>query len=262
MAPLSRFEDALWYVNSLAYVIVAIRLLGTNLYRSYPAFLVYVVFRAIRSTGLRWFHPSENAYAWAWMVTEPIVWILFGYIVFEQSSIALRSYRGLATVGRKGLLAALALSLLAALATLYVDVSHSKGDFPVLLAFNLARRAVWATLSLYLLLLACFLLWFPIPISRNLLLHTVLLTFYSAGETALLFVRNLLGPGVIPQVSTALLAITTAIVAGWLGLTRAGEIRPALARPRWHPETEHRLLEQLAALNSTLTDSAGRNPRQ
>ncbi len=261
MASLSQVEDILWYINILAYVSVAIRLLGTNLYRPFVAFFVYVVFRAARSIGLRWFDPSHNAYAWVWMVTEPIVWVLFGYVTFELSSLALQSYRGLATVGRKGLLVAIALSLLAALATLYVDISHSKGDFPILLAFNLARRAVWATLSLYLLLLAGFLLWFPIPISRNLLLHTMLLTFYSTAETALLFVRNVLGPGVIPQVSTVLLALSTIIVTGWLGLTSVGEHRPALARPRWRPETERRLLEQLSTLNSTLTTSAGWNRR-
>ncbi|MEK7752111.1 MAG: hypothetical protein AAB654_09365 [Acidobacteriota bacterium] len=181
---------------------------------------------------------------------------MFGYATFELSSIALRDFRGLASFGRKTLSVGLAICLVASVATLVVDASQSPGDFRLLLAANLARRAIYSTLTLYVLLLAGFLLWFPVPVTRNLLLHTVLLFFFSLTGTALLFVRNLLGPSVIPQVSVALLAGNTICLAGWLGLTRAGEHRPAGMRPHWRPETERHLLDQLSALNASLTRSA------
>lgn len=262
MASLSRLEDALWLINTIANLAIVVRLMSLGLNRLYRAFFAYVVFRVVRAGGLRCFDPSREAYGWLWLTTEPLVWLLFGYTVFELTSIALREYRGLASVGRKGLVAALGLSLALSVATLYVDLSQSPGDFPVLLVCNLARRAIWSTLSLYLLLLAGFLLWFPVPINRNLLLHTVLLTLYSLADTALLFVRNLLGPSVIPQVSTALLAASAVCSCAWLSLTRAGEHRPGSARLHWRPEAERHMLEQLSALNATLARSADRESRQ
>ncbi len=90
----------------------------------------------------------------------------------------------------------------------------------------------------------------------------MLLAFYSLSGTALLFVRNLWGPSVIPQVSTALVAASTLCSCAWLGLTRAGERRPGSARIHWRAETERHMLEQLSALNATLARSGGRDPRQ
>jgi hypothetical protein len=153
-------------------------------------------------------------------------------------------------------LIALLVCLAASLLTLLVDVSHSRGDFPILLAINLARRAIWSTLTLYLLLLAGLLLWFPVPVSRNLLLHTVLLSVYSCANMALLFVRNLFGPTVIPQVSTGIMIVALFCQLGWLFLTQAGESKPATLRPHWRPETERHLLEQLSSLNASLARSA------
>lgn len=235
-------------------------MVGTGVHRVYRGFFVYLLFRVLRSGGLSFLDPSRGRYFEVWVCTEPLVWILFGYAVFELSSIALGDYRGLASLSRKTLVAGVATCLVASVATLVVDASQSRGDFPLLLAANLARRAIYSTLTLYLLLLAGFLLWFPVPVTRNLLLHTVLLFFYSLTGTALLFVRNLLGPSVIPQVSTALLTANMFCLAGWLCLNRAGERRPAGMRPHWRPETERHLLDQLSALNTILARSAANRP--
>jgi hypothetical protein len=260
MLSLPLVEDILWFANTVSLAAVACRLAQTGLHRVYRGFFVYLVFRVLRSGVLRVLNSSPDAYGWTWLYTEPLVWILFGYVTFELSAIALRDYRGLASLSRKTLLAGLTVCLVASLATLVVDKSQSRGDFPLLLAANLARRAVWSTLALYLLLLAGFLLWFPVPVTRNLLLHAVLLSLFSLSDTAMLFVRNVLGPSVIPQVSTAVLAANGLCVAGWLGLTRSGERRPAGVRPHWRPETERHLLDQLSALNASLARSAANRP--
>jgi hypothetical protein len=257
MPAIPLIENILWFVNTVGYVAVACRLVGTGLHRVFPGFFVYILFRALRSGGLRFLSPNQTAYGWAWILTEPPVWILFGYAAYELSSMALRDYRGLASLGRKTLVLGVAICLVASVATLVVDLSRSHGDFPVLLAFNLARRAIWSTLALYLLLMAGFLLWFPVPVTRNVLLHTVLLALHSLAGTAILFMRNLLGPAAIQPVSLALLAVSVVCVAGWMALTRAGEHKPAVARLHWRPETERQMLDQLSALNSSLARSAG-----
>jgi hypothetical protein len=256
MPALPVVEDVLWYANTLGYSAVAARLAGTGLHRVYPGFFGYVVFRALRSGGLRLLDPSKTAYGWAWLLSEPLVWILFGYVTLEFTSRALKDYRGLASLSRNTLAAGLVVAVAVSLSSLHVDASWSQGDFPILLGFNLARRAICSLLSIYLLLLVGFLLWFPVPIARNLLLHAVLLSFYSLAGTATLFIRNLLGPGVIPQVSVALMIINQLCMAGWLLLTRAGERRVATVRGRWGPEAERHMLGQLSALNQSLSRPA------
>ncbi|MDP2998495.1 MAG: hypothetical protein Q8N47_13495, partial [Bryobacterales bacterium] len=159
-------EYILWLFNTLGLAAVACRLARTGLHRVYRGFFVYLLFRALRSCVLHFFNPSQIAYGWAWLLSEPLVWMLFGYVAFELSSIALRDFRGLASLSRKTLLAGLTICLVASVATLVVDTTQSRGDFPVLLAYNLARRAIYSTLTLYLLLLAGFLLWFPVPVTR------------------------------------------------------------------------------------------------
>ena len=256
MLSLPVVEDILWCFNTLSLAAVACRMAGTGLHRIYRGFFVYLLFCVLRSCLLRLPNLSQTAYGWTWLFTGPPMLILFGYATFELSSIAFRDFCGLASFGRKTLWAGLAICLVASVATLVVDMSQSRGDFPLLLAANLARRAVYSTLTLYLLLLVGFLLWFPVPVTRNLLLHTVLLFLFALTGTALLFVRNLLGPSVIPLVSFALLAGNTICLAGWLGFTRAGEYRPAGMRPHWRPETERHMLDQLSALNASLARSA------
>jgi hypothetical protein len=255
MPALPALENVLWFANTLGYSAVAARVAGTGLHRLYPGFFVYVVFRALRSGGLRLLNPSQTAYGWAWLLSEPPVWILFGYATLELTSRALRDYPGLASVSRTTLTAGVVVGVVASLISLRIDASWSPGDFPVLLGFNLARRGIYCALSIYLLLLAGFLLWFPIPIARNLLLHAALLSLYSLAGTATLFFRNLLGPSVIPQVSVALMIISQLCLAGWLFFTRAGEQRAATARGHWDPETERRMLGRLSALNQSLSRS-------
>jgi hypothetical protein len=257
MSGLSPAEDLLWYANTLGYSAVAGRLAGIGLHRAYPGFFVYVVFRALRSGGLRFLNPSQTAYGWAWLLSEPVVWILFGYATLELTSRALKDYRGLATLSGAVLAGGLVVAVLVSLVILRVEVSGSRGDFPVLLGVNLARRAICSTLSIYLLLLVGFLLWFPIPVARNLLLHAALLSLYSVAGTTTLFIRNLLGPSVIERVSIALLSINVLCLAGWLLLTRAGERCSGGPRGPWRPETERYLLDQLSALNQSLSRSAG-----
>ena len=87
----------------------------------------------------------------------------------------------------------------------------------------------------------------------------MLLSLHSLAGAATLFVRNVLGPGVIPMVSVALLVIDVLCLAGWLLLSRAGEQRAAIARGRWGPETERHMLERLSTLNQNLSRSAGRD---
>ncbi|MCX6637419.1 MAG: hypothetical protein NT090_20385, partial [Acidobacteria bacterium] len=118
MPTLPLVEGILWFSSTFGEVAVACRLARTGLHRVYRGFFVYLLFRVLRSGGLSLLDPSRGRYFEVWVCTEPLVWILFGYAVFELSSIALGDYRGLASLSRKTLMAGLAVCLVASVATL------------------------------------------------------------------------------------------------------------------------------------------------
>ncbi|MBI4877285.1 MAG: hypothetical protein HY822_21875 [Acidobacteria bacterium] len=259
MPGLTTAENALWWGNTIVSGLLVWRLWSAGLHRTYPFLAAFWAFSILRTAALRLVDPVRMAYGWIWLLSEPLVWLLTGCVVFELSTLALRDYRGLDWLSRRILLWGLLLCVAVSAGSVLVDFTHSPGDFPVLLAVNLARRAVLAAVALFLPILAGFLLWFPVPVARNLLSHAVLMSVYSMGLALSVFVRNLFGPSVVPRFNTAHLAMSLLCLLGWLSLSPAGERRPAVMRLRWRRETERRLLDQLAALNASLSRSAG-NP--
>ncbi len=100
MSPLSSLECLLWVVGALAYVPAIARVLGSRLLGGYALFLVYLVFRTVRALVLFPLSPNSQTYSTIWIVSEPVVLILYALVVYEIYSLVLRGYPGLATAGR------------------------------------------------------------------------------------------------------------------------------------------------------------------
>src|SRR5437868_5041108 len=98
-------------VGSLA----AFRLYCQSLHRRYRFLFIFLCFQVIRSLGLlaisTWWRPHpRNAYAWTWLRTEPVVWLLYILVVLELYALVLQKYKGLQTVGRWVFLIAMTLA--------------------------------------------------------------------------------------------------------------------------------------------------------
>jgi hypothetical protein len=114
------------------------------------------------------------------------------------------------------------------------------------------ERGVDFSLFIFLIVILLWLTRYPIPLSRNVVVHSVAFSILFLSSTASVLLRTLLGYNSIRYLDTFVLAIGAACIYIWLVfLTRKGE-EVQVSLPIFGPEHEERLLTQLEALNKTL----------
>src|SRR5207245_1204282 len=110
------------------------------------------------------------------------------------------------------------------------------------------ERGLDLSLAIFILLILLFLSRYPVTLSRNVRVHTVVYSVYFLVNTAGLLLRSLFGLMLSLELNLVfMLASTGAMVAWLLLLSPAGEIIPAVAS-RISTEHEQRLLAQLDSL--------------
>jgi hypothetical protein len=119
--------------------------------------------------------------------------------------------------------------------------------------YYVAERAVNFSLVVFLLSILGFLMQYPITLSRNIIVHSMVFSVYFLGNTAIYLLLSMRGKDSLDVVAYALSAITLAAVGAWLVLMNpAGELRKLRLRPHWMPGKEEELVSQLNHLNAAL----------
>ena len=235
--------------------LTSLKLLFSGLYKRYRALFAYLIFRFFYTTALLTaFRSTQSAsYLWFWTLTEPVIWLFYVIVVIELYSLVLEKHRGLATLGRWVLYGGLCLSILISGLALLPELSGGRAQRSQLIPFYLAiERGVDLSLLIFLLLILLWLTQYPVPLSRNVLVHSLAYSILFLSNTAGLLVRVILGFNLSGTVTTFFLGIGAVCILIWLVfLTPAGEeVRVSL--PSFGPEHEKRILNQLEALNKTL----------
>jgi hypothetical protein len=246
---------ALEVLNMALCALTSFKLWRTGLYRRYLAlsgflvlnFLTYLLILFL-FTDLR-----TASYQTFYVVEQPLSWILSILVVRELYTLVLEKFKGLATLGRWFQYAGLTIALLISGLLLLPQMRSGKVQQSVVLGYYFAiERGVDCALLVFLLLLLVWLSRYPVPLSRNLLIHSLVYsTLFLSGSVGL-FARVFFGFDLSRSVSTFLLGVLAACVLTWLlCLSEQGEgVRMSV--PHFGPEEEKRILNQLEALNSTL----------
>src|SRR3989442_7890114 len=79
--------------------LTAYKLYRTGLYRRYPIFFAYFVFRVPNGTWPFLLDIKSPAYQKVWMLTEPLLWAFYILLVFELYRLAFEEYKGHYTPG-------------------------------------------------------------------------------------------------------------------------------------------------------------------
>ncbi|HOL73029.1 MAG TPA: hypothetical protein PLA43_16490 [Bryobacteraceae bacterium] len=263
-------ETYLWWLTILGHLVLYFRLRQGALHRIYRFFAAYLLFRVFRAVLLAAVPPvarlldsrpdlpfATNAYAWVWVVTQVILWFFYILVVLELYSLVLQNYKGIATLGRWALLGGLVVSLIFSSVTLWTDLSNPGEQFPTLLYLLAIDRGILSSLVVFLLLITGFLVWCPVPLSRNVVVHCIAYAAYFLPLAVAVLLRNVMGSQVTQVVNIALSCITTVCLAVWIVfLNREGETRLFRILRRPAPQDEEMLVEHLAAINSTLLRAA------
>lgn len=250
-------ERALWLVVYAAQLVLLARLGQQGLLRRYRFFSLYLGVQVLEASLLLAFRPGTDAYGWAYAAFVPLIGLCATLAVLELHDLVLRDYAGIRSLARWVITGSLAAALVMAALTLSPDLSNPAEPYPLMRAFHVFQRVLYSALFLFTLLTTAFLLWFPLPLNRNIVLHTMVFLASFAGRSATLLLRNVGGPELRLLASTVNLGIAATCLLAWiLFLTRAGEQRMVISGHRWRPAEADRLAEQLRSVNATLLRTA------
>jgi len=235
--------------------LASIRLVYSGLYRRYRAFFAYLIFRFLYTAAILFVfkNSSSAAYGWFWILTEPIIWLFYVVVVVELYSLILERHKGLYTLGRWVLYVGLSLAILISGLTLLPQFGGGRAQRSRLLPYYYAiERGVDFSLLLFLLLILLWLTRYPVPLSRNVVVHSVAYSILFLSNTGGMLARIIFGYNFHDSLDTFFLGIGAVCILIWLFfLTPKGEeVRVSL--PIFGPEHEERILSQLDALNKTL----------
>jgi hypothetical protein len=252
-------EKFLWTVNILGSALVVWRIYSLDLQWTYRFFFLNMALSVARSLALLPFGPRTPTYYRIWACTEPLLWVSYILVAYELYNMVLKQYWGIYSLGRWFFFAAVATSSIIATITVLTTTGNalSNEGRPLLYPYVLFERLAFTCLAIFLFLLLALVAWFPVPLSRNLLIHATIYTGYFLVNNVLMMFLHIRGAEAVTLIGVAKLSTAIVCYACWVfRLSRSGEDRVTSLRLGRSPIEERRLLVQLDALNATLLRTA------
>jgi hypothetical protein len=250
-------------VSILGSALTALKLFHTGLYKRYHVFFAYFVFRipymtaSLVLTNLTGLHGGagikSDLYFYLFFCSEPFFLLAYILMVMELYQLVLERYKGLYTLGRWAMYGAILISGTISILTLLPKIGASMPEPSKWLFYEVgAERGVDLALVIFILLIVWFLSKYPVPLSRNVVTHTVIYSVFFLSDALVLLWRTLLGYHVNDIFNVVSSAISSGCaIAWWLMLSAKGE-EVRVQVPQVRPDSEERILQQLDLINATL----------
>lgn len=240
------------FLQLTAQLGLSLRLWRTGLWRVYVYFFSYVLLALLQTIVLLALTYGTVEYGYAWMVLEGLAICFYTVIVLECFASVLHDLGGIASISRRYIKMTVLVAILVALLVMGLE----KTPQTVFQYFYVLERVVVSSLLIFVLLMIVFLVYYPVPLSRNVIVYSAGYAVYFLTKATGLFIRNV-SYDWQSQISTVLIAVSTGcLMFWWLFLNRGGETKTVVIGHKWRPEDEERLLSQLKAINTSLARSA------
>jgi hypothetical protein len=248
-------------VSLLGSVLMALHLYRTGLYRRYPIFFAFFIFRIPNSVWPFFLEITSPLYQQVWILTEPLEFGFYILMVSELYKLVLEKYKGLYTLGRWALSVSLVISIAISALSLMPRINPSMPQRSRIMYYVLAtERGIQTGLALFILLILCFLSLFPVKLSRNVRTHALIFSVFFLSNTFVVLMKSLFGMRMAWEVNAILLGINAVSVLAWLTLLRVAGEDSGVAPAPLGPEHESRLLVHLDSLNAALLRSGRQKP--
>ncbi|MBV8847560.1 MAG: hypothetical protein JO307_32515 [Bryobacterales bacterium] len=249
---LSPAEQALWYFNIAAAILVLARLYSERLIRLYPALFAYILLDALEQATELVFARRRHVYGEIYFVGQSFKLALAILVVLELYQLALAKQPALARFGRQTLSYVFLIAILAGLANFFINTGASAGRDKYPTEFVRLEDTLDLVTLVVVVLIAGFLLWFPVRCSRNVAFCLGGFVWYSFQRWAGLVFTSYL-PESTHTFSIAMLSASLLCLAVWAtALRRTGEVSIIVTGHRWNPVEAERLTLQLDTINSRL----------
>jgi len=249
-------EYILASVGSVALACLSVRLVVSRLASVYKFFFFYVLVDLIQTSEPFWLRFGSNWYGHIFLITEGIMLCLYVLIVFELYSVLFKELKGIARLAQRFTAFALVASVAIALA-LRTVLPQPRSVIEVFFYFE---SAVILSLAAFILLITAFVVYYPVPLYRNVVIYSMGYAVYFLSKAALLFLNNAGNSAWIRLWSTLALVVSIATVGFWtVFLNRAGEQRTIVVGRRWADSTaQQQILKRLNELNESLARARGK----
>jgi hypothetical protein len=238
---------------------MVLKLQRTGLYRHYPIFFAFFIFRIPNSIWPLFLAVTSPLYQQVWVLTDPIGLGFYVLMVVELYKLVLEKYKGLYSLGRWALYVSLAISVGISAISLLPQIKPSMPQRSKIMIYVLAtERGIDTGLAILIVLILCFLSFFPVKLSRNVRMHALVFSIFFLSNTFVLLMRSLFGMRLGNEMNTILMGITAASVVAWLTLLRTAGEDARLAPVPFGQQHESRLLAHLDTLNAALLRASGR----
>jgi hypothetical protein len=247
------FERTIWYLDIVGAAALLVFLWRNGLYRTYRGLFLYLSIDLLNSLVAAPLRLDSNAFAVTYLFFRTLKVFVAVFVVSELYRLVLADHPALAAFGQKVVAGILALAGLIAASGLAMDYSAAP-RYPILKGFRVFERTMDAWMAIFLLLIACFVVWFPVRMKRNVALYIGGFAAWSLARSSMLLFINLMPPRLVYSLGTAILTVELLCLLVWLlGLRPEGERVTTVTRRRWSPEALEHLTGQLGSINANLS---------
>lgn len=254
-------QAAVWEYRVLLFAIVCHlillwRLWSQKLTKHYIYLAVFLFAETLQDAVLLPIPFHSDLYAWIFISTTPILWILAYLVVLELYRLILEDYPGIASVGRKAVSWCMGLAVIVSLAYAIPDLRATSGRFPVLRIYVIFERSTVLSLLLFLVLIQLFLVRYRLRLSPNRMVYAIGYAVYFSIVMAQDVIVTALGIQVVYSFNLWIVVAGGAILTlGAFLLSSKGEVRVQLEATDSSGDRA-RLQQQLADINQLLSRAA------
>jgi hypothetical protein len=252
-------QQILLVIEIAALGILCLRLWLAGLYRVYVYFFGYLVLELLQTLIPVLVPLDSRLYRDLYVASQALLTVFYALVVLELYSKVLRDLAGIASVARRYIKVTLVLSIMIALLPLSLESTQAS------LAgyFLFFERTVMLSLVVFVLLVSAFLVYYPVPLGRNVIVYLMGYAVYFVTRATVAIVANLdynWARSIWTRpLSSVAMAISVLCLLFWItALSREGENKRVVVGHQWNPADEHRLRAQLDAINASLLRASGK----
>jgi hypothetical protein len=246
-------ENVVWFCSVVVQAATVTRLLQNGLYRTYRVLAAYLFLEPARFIAFLVLPSNWNAYAWLFLVSQPLKWLLEAAILVELCQLILQNHPGLLRLGRWVIGVSLTAAFLISAATAASGIAHQADQYKILFYYTAAERILDIAMVLFLVSMTAFVFWFPVAVNRNILVYFAGWACSFIVCSAAVIIPFATGHRITPRGSLPLEIISTICVLAWgILISQSGESSHKRSGYQWLPAHREKAQAQLEALNLVL----------
>lgn len=254
---LAQWSSLLSLVNAPVYFLVAFVIFRRGLWRSYLYFWLYLIVEGVAAVANLYAGHSHKLQMTVYVIAQPPIWILYVLTVTDLFRKVFVRFPGISRVAQRLVIVSVLIGFVFALASIGGDLNSGWANISTIARYSVIQRVVTSALGIYLILIAAFLVWMPVPLPRNTIRHSVLFFTYFLLITAVHYYVNFFSAlkikNLVQPANLAFSIVTLAALLSWLFLLLPeGEMLPS-SSGRLRPASPGPLLDRLESLNQSLS---------